>query len=80
MNGPSQAPQTVIAAVTLWRAGDHDEARATLERLGPAAVWPLFGFYLGLLLDCEIRGDFDADQFLRLVALDLALQHGRAAE
>lgn len=73
---PSEAPQAVIAAVTAWRAGEHDDARRILVDLDSAAVFPLFGFYLGLLMEWEHDTGQDADMYLRAVALDLALQRG----
>lgn len=74
MAAPSEAPQAVIAAVTLWRAGDHDEARQLIARLGEAAAWALFGLYLGLLIEYEQTTNVDVDVMLRSIALDLALQ------
>lgn len=76
VQAPSDAPQAVIAAVTLWRAGEHQEARGILSSLGPRAVEPLFGFYLGLLIEHERVTGVDADLMLREVALDLALRRG----
>lgn len=76
VDAPSDAPQAVIAAVTLWRMGEHDKAQDLLGALGCRAVPALFGFYLGLLLEFERVAGEDGDQFLREVALDLALQRG----
>lgn len=68
---PSDAPGVVLAAVTAWRGGDSALAMAILSSLGEQIVFPLFGFYVGLLMAWEEDGG-NVDEYIRRVALRIA--------
>lgn len=84
MDALTPAFPDLFAAITLFRAGEHQEAAKLLEEIrtgpdGKEAFGALFGLYVGALGALEVVGEqwgWDSEQFVQQVALVVEQKRG----